>query len=1813
MKNRWLIGLATAAMAVTMAFGFVACGDDTTEPDPVPGPGGTVDDGGETLTDSEIAKRAINTVKGLYGSTEVQTTGADYQVLGQTKVGGKTYTYDWSVSSTFEGYENYVTVGELVGNYVTIGIKKATVEIEYTLKASVTVGEATESIEFLKKIPKGEERTEETVTKSLAFSMDTRTSTEAAKQVYEQNGVTVTNLKGSGSDINSSYYGRFYKGSVVQIEFPGILHVDFHTHPGYDDSNYSEELQKSLLAAYPDAKIEVTDGETEDLVSFELGSATDVVEFTCTAQIRMDSIDVEGKAGGASAADKVKSAKSTLKLSQQNYFELDTIALPTEENGVSVSWALSGSSDYVNVSENKLNVTSLPDSGSAQATLTATLKLEEEQDTKDVTITLLPAPTLTNDGTAAHPYTAVEALTVTNLVDDDGYYSKSGAPRAVYVTGYVVNIGSWNSDFSNWNNVYIADSAASTKDSEDAIQIFRMVPNDVLTEGNLQLGAKITVVGFLQNYKGNTPEITFNGDTSVTASSYTPPTDDQQIKNALAAVPETLTVSSTGVTTLPASTVPAVTFSWALKDGNSLPEGSSYAEGKITVTTLPAEEKQVVFTVTATCGSEPAQTKDVTVTITPGGSTTEGFTPISAPAAGSDYYLAMDINGTWYYSTGAMAGHFLGTTTDISAAAKVTVAASGNGWTLQTNGKYLEIQKVDGYNNIVLADAQTAGQVWVWDESHAVFTMTVGTDTFFMGTYGDYTTFNAAFVSYLDKDNEYIGKIGTYSGSEAPEPGPGGETTGDFTAITAPQAGSNYYMSMKIADGKEHYLTGSLDGQGYYLTTTTELSQAAKVELRADGAGWLILVGGKYLELKLSSDKTHANPVLLSAQTSNMHWEWDETNKIFTWTDENNTKWFLGTRSDRTFDTVGGCDYEKYVAENYKAVVGTVGGEGGGGGDEPTHVCGHVCEICGKCTDNACEDPVCADKCGGHTLVETDFTTTEITELKALVSESGKTTTEKYFAIGIVKSIKDDYNSEIYIVDEQGNELLVYRLLNEDGTTVLQTPSTLFTEGDTIVVYGVMTNYNGTIEMQYAWLVQINSEAKTDEAKLLLLTVSLPAVVDKDFDLPVVEGVTYAVQSGEGIKIQENKATVTRTDARQEVVIRATASVHEKTATKDFTVVVKQTITDSEEISVTVGQLLAGQSPNAYSASGSNPVDCYMFSWTDVGNYGLIQMRKTKPSSFWNTDAFTLSISKVEITWASKQQASTDNLKIELSNNKDFTSAQSVTVSAVVGQKAEVTASGTDYVYIRVTQNGNYAVYIDEVKIICAKQTSEPETAQQKVENALKEVSDEYTVTAAGDYNLPTSTVGEVTFSWAVDAEHADTYPVENGVLKVGDSLPDVETRLTLTLTAKCGEEYTTTKQVTIIISAKESGPVTPSGSEVIFDLETACTATGGTLLSDEAAKELFDTASNNSEELIYLTVAAVYEGTGAGGAKGNTSILKMGSSGNGGQIKLVFNKVVTSVTLKAQDFATSGTAKTISVNGSEEKSLSIGSSSDLTFSLTDSTTIVTITSSERAYIYSIKVTLSDDTTVNESAKIVDALSFVPDSINVKEAGDYVLPTSMYSDVHFAWVSGNETYPIKDDTKLDVKELPKAEVANFELTLTATCGNGEQKTKQVAVSVDKYAPKLTFNFALITDNAPSTTAMQTNEELKTYLEGAIAGQSLLANFTNCSIDGTDNSVYNGDSSNGKYTLKLGKSKGNGKVTLNFSENVTKVVIEWKGHSTSEGALTVNDTQKSNDGTTMSTTIKSQEWVLSSPSTSVTIGSAKRAYISSIIVYFEAEA
>lgn len=49
------------------------------------------------------------------------------------------------------------------------------------------------------------------------------------------------------------------------------------------------------------------------------------------------------------------------------------------------------------------------------------------------------------------------------------------------------------------------------------------------------------------------------------------------------------------------------------------------------------------------------------------------------------------------------------------------------------------------------------------------------------------------------------------------------------------------------------------------------------------------------------------------------------------------------------------------------ALVGCVTPNKPGPDDKDPHVCEHVCDECQKCTDLTCTDPVCSDKCEGHT------------------------------------------------------------------------------------------------------------------------------------------------------------------------------------------------------------------------------------------------------------------------------------------------------------------------------------------------------------------------------------------------------------------------------------------------------------------------------------------------------------------------------------------------------------------------------------------------------------------------------------------------------------------------------------------------------------------------------------------------------------------------------------------------------------------------------------------------------------------------------
>lgn len=137
-------------------------------------------------------------------------------------------------------------------------------------------------------------------------------------------------------------------------------------------------------------------------------------------------------------------------------------------------------------------------------------------------------------------------------------------------------------------------------------------------------------------------------------------------------------------------------------------------------------------------------------------------------------------------------------------------------------------------------------------------------------------------------------------------------------------------------------------------------------------------------------------------------------------------------------------------------------------------------------------------------------------QLEATVPEAGNTTKEKYYTMGYIKSIEKAQYGNLTIEDRDGKTLIVYGSYNFDGTIGFNDLKNKPDVGSLIVVYGVMTNFNGTKEMKNAWIMQIDgtiqtytTEEKIAKAKAALeaKTVTIDAAAT-EVALPTVDGLT---------------------------------------------------------------------------------------------------------------------------------------------------------------------------------------------------------------------------------------------------------------------------------------------------------------------------------------------------------------------------------------------------------------------------------------------------------------------------------------------------------------------------------------------------------------------------------------------------------------------------------------------------------------------------------------------------------------------------------
>ena len=124
--------------------------------------------------------------------------------------------------------------------------------------------------------------------------------------------------------------------------------------------------------------------------------------------------------------------------------------------------------------------------------------------------------------------------------------------------------------------------------------------------------------------------------------------------------------------------------------------------------------------------------------------------------------------------------------------------------------------------------------------------------------------------------------------------------------------------------------------------------------------------------------------------------------------------------------------------------------------ETPAHECESVCAKCGKCTDETCEETVCADKCEGHIITGT------VAEVLAGTVGETYSTTGTVVAINAKSFILRDSTGAILVYLNKAPEVAVGDIVTVEGTTSTYNKGTQFGSSAVVTKTGTETVEHGT-------------------------------------------------------------------------------------------------------------------------------------------------------------------------------------------------------------------------------------------------------------------------------------------------------------------------------------------------------------------------------------------------------------------------------------------------------------------------------------------------------------------------------------------------------------------------------------------------------------------------------------------------------------------------------------------------------------------------------------------------------------------------------
>ena len=148
----------------------------------------------------------------------------------------------------------------------------------------------------------------------------------------------------------------------------------------------------------------------------------------------------------------------------------------------------------------------------------------------------------------------------------------------------------------------------------------------------------------------------------------------------------------------------------------------------------------------------------------------------------------------------------------------------------------------------------------------------------------------------------------------------------------------------------------------------------------------------------------------------------------------------------------------------------------------------------------------------GDKLPEADSTLTLEQAIALGLSMEHNTYTEgKYYVVGVIDNVYNTQYGNFVLIDEDGNEFTIYGSYSANGETRYDMLDTRPVAGDTVKVYGIIGQYNGTAQIKNGWIVEhtpatpTTTEAPTTESTEAPTTETTEAPTTETTEAPTTE------------------------------------------------------------------------------------------------------------------------------------------------------------------------------------------------------------------------------------------------------------------------------------------------------------------------------------------------------------------------------------------------------------------------------------------------------------------------------------------------------------------------------------------------------------------------------------------------------------------------------------------------------------------------------------------------------------------------------------